>query len=95
MVVCFSIKTHAIDTLLTSDYLLSLLEGAKIDQYIEGSLECAEMIRDSQYDLVSLVEYFQEERQSSESRIELAYFNVTGQIVKSIPDAIYFCYQMP
>jgi hypothetical protein len=33
--------------LLTSDYLVSLMQGAKLNQYIEGSFECAYLLRDS------------------------------------------------
>ena len=68
-----------------------------MNQYIEGSLDCAYMIRDSQYDVVSLMAYFSSVVRPTESqpRLEQAYFNVTGQIVKSIPDAVYFCYEMP
>ena len=82
--------------LLTSDYLLSLLEGAKLNTYIEGSLECAMMLRDSQYDMVSLMNFFKGELPTENTaRLEQTYFNITGQFVKSIPDAGYFCYEMP
>jgi hypothetical protein len=84
------------DTLLTSDYLLSLLEGAKLNSYINGSLECAMMLRDSQYDMVSLMNFFTGELPTDRTdRLEQTYFNITGQFVKSIPDAGYFCYEMP
>lgn len=38
---------RAEETLLTGDYLLSLLEGAKSNLYVEGSLQCASTLRDA------------------------------------------------
>ena len=51
-------RTTQTTTYLTSDYLVALLEGAKIDQYVDGSLTCAYLLRDSQYDVLELDAYF-------------------------------------
>jgi hypothetical protein len=83
--------------LLTSDYLLVFLEGAKLNKYIDGSLDCATMMRNAQYDMLALNAYWQKEERPSDPLLlaEENYFNVTGQLVKSMPDLAYFCYDIP
>lgn len=77
--VLLQISSAQDQTLLTSDYLLSLLQGAKLNKYVEGSLMCASLIRDSQYDIVSLKNYYQMPRPTDPRlRLEQAYFNTTG-----------------
>jgi hypothetical protein len=57
-VALFAHSALAQKSLLSGDYLLAFLEGAKINQYIQGSLECAILLRDSQYDFVHIQDYF-------------------------------------
>ena len=46
----FSLVSAQESSYITSDYLLALLEGLKIDRYVDGGITCATSLRNVQYD---------------------------------------------
>jgi hypothetical protein len=81
---------------------VSLLEGLRIDDYVPGGLICGIDFRNTEYDLLALYDYFNQtilnekyEHLTTREIRENTFFNVTGQLVHSIPDAVYNCYDLP
>ena len=83
------------------DYIFILMHGLRADDYIDGSIICGNLLRNSQYDIYYLSNFFSlklyEQPISPDNwrYYETTFFNVTGQIVNSIPDTIYECYMIP
>ena len=50
--------------LLTMDYFVTLLKGLKMNEYVPEAIECSYFLRNSQYDILAITEYFGDKRTS-------------------------------